>query len=247
MNSNEETNDQSRTRSLNRRTLLKAAGTTSIAVIEANTVSAAEAETRTHFIEKGWRFDPDFPDDFRKESSIAHIDKPLHHTVDADNNRLHVAPKAPDTVKQKLRNHNKVMFGKGYNDLPSVARADGTQPFENGIVPLSLSGDTRRTSGMKYLGRLDMTQPTFSINGTTLDVKTGIEKISVGAGANDTIEMPEQTLTIEERIPAKDPRNSNETRAPLFKEREIPATPKLVVRNHGKVNVVFDSNGGVQT
>lgn len=244
MESNENPSEECSTGSIKRRDLLNSATAAGISVIGINSVSAKTSQSTVHFIEKGWSFDVDLPDNFRRETSIVHIDEPLLHKVDTESHRLHIAPKAPHTVRERLLKQDIAVFGNGFRDLPPRNHNGGRISFNNGIIPLSISEDTRQVTGMSILEPLEMDRPRYSTNGNDLEISTAPENTIVQANSTISKRMTQKTLKVEERIPARDPRNSKETRAPIYKEHEIRATPILTVRNHGELDIFFDTERG---
>ena len=178
------------TKMINRRSVLKAAGIAGLSVTSINSVSANSLNTKVHFIEEGWEFDISYPMDFEMASSKLHIDEISYHDIDSESQRIYLRPDAPKKMKNRFRQHGDIVFGDSYQTSSTANRDWKTAKFSSGILPISLSEDTRRVAGVGLVQPLQVSRPIISPNSSSIDIRSSNKNQNLAAGMETKFKLP---------------------------------------------------------
>lgn len=225
---------------------MKASGALAIGAVGLSSqAQAAPADASAFFAEAALRYDFDTPDDEWTYPSMSTDDPKVHQLHNSSEVRLE-RPRA-EQAEKALRNNSAVVSFEGYQPLPSSSAPTSVQMVPTGTLPTDL-----RTTAVQQLAD-SITTPRVDLSKENQNVAvSGSRSTQVGVGKEKTIDYESVTLALEGIKETDEVRSTTgpggETipkgqRAPAIERTvtNVEATPKLLVRNHGKIDVSFSN------
>ena len=208
---------------LNRRKFLRASGAAGATFASTKTV-AAKVKNKCHFVEVGIDSDVILPSDANYAPLYHHNDIFKRHQLRAG--KLELPNQGASQLKEMAKSSDRLADAANYEQFPGII--DSASPTN--FIPILTNPDLRPTKVVQIED--EYRPPTVRLDdiGTKIEATIGGSTVEIAAGSERaaTVESFASRLKVAER--------KNGELETYQKELEI--QPRVVIRNHGEVEVV---------
>lgn len=220
---------------LNRRDVLKAASTASIASTTGYLNPSSESKATTRLLEAGLRYELDDDADYHR----IHVDSRPLYMLDRSAGSLALRRPIPDEVARAFGNHAELVRFDG--DLPRPASAAGTDPDEvRGIV--TKLGARKRPAETVLLTEPHTTPGVeFTPEGSTFVVNADGRTAELEPGASGQFRLEPRTVSAKViegfRTPDEDAPDHRLGKVAVYGTKQVEVEPVLELQNLGELSV----------